>query len=117
MQYLSAAYPGIGFGISLMTQDDEHYMLANANMQLPENKADGFPNGEQIAKLESGDRFQCVSVFADVPEALVERTLPETKLIRDVIELIELIDAPSRLPAGRVFGETILIDALNGTEG
>ncbi|MCK0126641.1 hypothetical protein MWU76_19785 [Gelidibacter sp. F2691] len=117
LQYLSAAYPGIGFGISLTTQGEEHYMLANAHMQLPEDKADGFPNGEQVAKLENGARFQSVCVFADVPEHLTEQTLPETKLIRDVIELIELIDAPSNLPTGPVDDEFSLFTALNGTEG
>lgn len=117
LRFMSASYPGIGFGISLRTRDGEDYLLANAHMQLPEAKADGFPTGARIAQLEGGDRFDAVCVFADVPDHLVAQTLPETKLIGDVIELIELFDTPSRLPAGRVVGDPILADALNGTEG
>ena len=117
LQYLSAEYPQVGFGVSLVTLQGDHYMLANPKMALPANKSDGFPKGEQIAKLESGQRFQTIRVFADIPDGPSRQDLPEMKLVMDVIDLVELIDAPSALPAGQLQTETGLRNVLNGTEG
>ncbi|SMR82335.1 hypothetical protein SAMN04488030_2684 [Aliiroseovarius halocynthiae] len=117
LRFLSAQYPRIGFGVSLTTFEGEHYMLANGRMALPENKADGFPAGEQIAKLDNGQRFQTISVFADIPEGLQDLDFPEGKLIEDVIDLVELIDAPSSLPTGQLNADAGLNTVMNGTEG
>ena len=117
LQYLSAEYPQVGFGVSLTTKRGDQYLLANPKMALPANKEDGFPKGEQIAQLESGERFQTIRVFADIPDGPVRQDLPEMKLILDVINLVELIDAPSALPAGQLQTETGLRNVLNGTEG
>lgn len=117
LQYLSAEYPQVGFGVSLETKHGDHYMLANPKMALPADKADGFPKGEQVAKLEDGERFQTIQVFADIPDGYIGQASHEMQLILDVIELVELIDTPSALPAGQLQTEPGLRNVLNGTEG
>lgn len=117
LRFLSKEYPRVGLGVSLTTFDGEHYMLANARMALPENKADGFPAGEQISKLVNGQRFQSISVFADVLKDLHDPDSPKGKLIEDIIDLVELIDAPSSLPTGQLSSDAGLNTVMNGTEG
>lgn len=117
LQYLSAQYPQVGFGVSLVTLRGDHYMLANPQMALPADKADGFPKGEQIVKFENGQRFKSICVFADVPNEAVRQSVPEMELILDALDLIELIDMPAVRPARPQHSEMDLINVLNGTEG
>ncbi|WP_424941536.1 hypothetical protein [Aliiroseovarius sp. S253] len=117
LQYLSAQYPQVGFGVSLVTLRGDHYMLANPQMALPADKADGFPKGEQIAKFENGERFKSICVFADVPDEAIRQNVPEMELILDAIELIELIDTPSAKSVRKLHSEMDLSHVMNGTEG
>lgn len=117
LKYLSAQYPQVGFGISLVTQRGDHFLLANPNMPLPANKADGFPKGEQVAKFENGQRFQSISVFADVPNEATRQNVPEMGLVLDVIELIELIDTPAAVSTRQRHAASDMGNIKSGTGG
>lgn len=117
LQYLSAQYPQIGFGVSLVTLRGDHFLLANPAMALPANKADGFPNGEQVIKFENGQRFKSICVYADIPNESIRQTVPEMELILDALGLIELIDMPSALPTQHLQSASDPGNVKSGTGG
>lgn len=61
LEALSALSGASGFGVVLVTQDNQEHRFANRSMPRP-SLGDGFPAGRVIASFENGDVFRRADV-------------------------------------------------------
>jgi len=98
LKSLNRHHPNTGFGVSLRTRSGGHYLLANSRMPLPKTKAEGFPTGRRLARLENCERFQSIEVLAD--SSAYESISPgdEAAILGNALNLIARIDTLTSTP-------------------
>jgi len=117
LKRLNQCHPDTGFGVSLRTRSGDLYLLANASMPLPAARSDGFPTGRRVACLENGEHFSSIEVLADSRSLDAISPGDEANMLVNALDLIDRIDASTRLPEGELCLKTVSRIAATGTGG